>query len=179
MKLRLVSTIIALAVVAGLTSGCVPEPTSSPSPTGFATEEEAFAAAEATYRAYVDALNQVDLSDPETFEAVYAWTTGELNATDRKGLTAYHAEGAKVSGTTTPTLVELSSFEVPMDSVSLATCIDVSTVDVVNADGISLVDPDRTDVQSLIVTLIHNADSKTGLVIESIGPREGGPSCDS
>ncbi len=50
----------------------------------FASEEEAFAAAEETYRAYVDALNQVDLSDPETFEAVYAWTTGDANADERK-----------------------------------------------------------------------------------------------
>ena len=50
----------------------------------FATEEEAFAAAEETYREYVDALNQVDLSDPETFEAVYAWTTGDANAKERE-----------------------------------------------------------------------------------------------
>ena len=68
-----------------LLAGCAPTPPGpSPEPSVvFMTDDEAFAAAEATYRAYVDALNQVDLSDPDTFEAVYAWTTGEANANAR------------------------------------------------------------------------------------------------
>ena len=84
---RVAAVSLALALVLGMATGCQPEP--EPSPTGpvFANEEEAFAAAEETYRAYVDALNQVDLSDPETFEAVYAWTTGDANASERKTLT--------------------------------------------------------------------------------------------
>ena len=83
---RVARVTLALAIVLGMATGCQPEP--EPSPTGpvFATEEEAFAAAEETYRAYVDALNQVDLSDPETFEAVYAWTTGDANAGERTSL---------------------------------------------------------------------------------------------
>ena len=71
----------ALTLVTGLLAGCVGDPGPVETTPGFASEEEAFAAAEETYRAYVDALNQVDLSDPETFEPVFAWTTGELNAT--------------------------------------------------------------------------------------------------
>ena len=77
---RVVAASLALALALGLTTGCQPEPRRHPSAPAFANEEEAFAAAEETYRAYVDALNQVDLSDPETFEAVYAWTTGDANA---------------------------------------------------------------------------------------------------
>ena len=77
---RVVAATLALALVVGLATGCQPEPSPSPSGPAFANEEAAFAAAEETYRAYVDALNQVDLSDPETFEAVYAWTTGDANA---------------------------------------------------------------------------------------------------
>ncbi|MET0860918.1 MAG: hypothetical protein ABW091_07810, partial [Microbacterium sp.] len=77
---RLLPLSVALVLASAALSGCTPQPAPTPTPTGFATEDEAFAAAEETYRAYVDALNQVDLSDPETFEPVYAWTTGEANA---------------------------------------------------------------------------------------------------
>lgn len=69
-----------LAVV--LVSGCTPTPEPTPTPTGFANEEEAFRAAEETYRAYVDALNEVDLADPATFEPLFVWTTGEWPAPD-------------------------------------------------------------------------------------------------
>ncbi len=82
--IRRAAAALVLALALGMTTACQPEPAPSPSAPVFANEEEAFAAAEETYRAYVDALNQVDLSDPETFEAVYAWTTGEANASDAR-----------------------------------------------------------------------------------------------
>ena len=81
MKSRLLAAAAVLACVLITTTGCFAQPDPEPTPL-FSSEEEAFAAAEATYRAYVDALNQVDLSDPETFEEVYAWTTGDANADD-------------------------------------------------------------------------------------------------
>lgn len=58
--------LVAVAIAVLLTA-CTPQPGPSPSPstTGFANEEEAFAAAEATYRAYVDALN-ARREDPES-----------------------------------------------------------------------------------------------------------------
>ena len=40
-----------------------PDPTPTPSPTGFASDEEAFAAAEDTYRAYIDALSARQTGD--------------------------------------------------------------------------------------------------------------------
>src|SRR6188768_3952981 len=87
------------------TTGCFAPPDPEPTPL-FSSEEEAFAAAEATYRAYVDALNQVDLSDPETFEEVYAWTTGEANAGARKSFSQMHADGWIVGGESQVTKVE-------------------------------------------------------------------------
>ena len=79
MKSRLLAAAAVLACVIMTTTGCFAQPDPEPTPL-FSSEEEAFAAAEETYRSYVDALNQVDLSDPETFEEVYAWTTGDANA---------------------------------------------------------------------------------------------------
>lgn len=174
---RILATTVALAMVVVL-AGCVGEPAPAPTPTPtapFASEEEAFAAAEETYRAYVDALNQVDLSDPETFEAVYAWTTGELNASDREGLTTYHAEGISKSGTSVARLVDPNTADGA--SVRAAVCLDVSNIDLVDMSGDSVVSPDRVDVQSLTVVAVESDSSPTGFLIETVGPREGSPEC--
>ncbi len=96
---RVAALAFGLAIVAGLATGCRPEPAPSPTAPVFSSEEEAFAAAEQTYRAYVDALNEVDLSDPATFEAVYAWTTGDANAQGSEDASVeMHADGWTVSG---------------------------------------------------------------------------------
>lgn len=166
------------ALALALTTGCVPESVPSPSPTqtGFASEEEAFAAAEETYRAYVDALNQVDLSDPKTFEPVYALTTGELLEQEKKQLSQYHAEGAQVRGDSSLTVAVLRSWDDSADVVVIAACVDVSEVDVLDIDGKSLVSAERPDVQSTLATMVPG-DSSTGLHIDSIEGREGAPEC--
>ncbi len=92
-----VLTVGMLAVLAACAPAPAPSPTTSPT---FSSEAEAFAAAEATYRAYVDALNAVDLADPRTFEPVYAWTTGPANAEARRSFSQMHADGWVVSGET-------------------------------------------------------------------------------
>ncbi len=93
MRSRLSVIVAASALAAALLSGCTGEPAPVVSTPSFATEDEAFAAAEQTYRNYVDALNQVDLSDPATFEPVYAWTTGDANARARETFSQMHADG--------------------------------------------------------------------------------------
>ena len=164
-----------LTVTLGVT-GCMPEPEPTPTPTGFASEAEAFAAAEETYRAYVDALNQVDLSDPDTFEPVFAWTTGELNANDREGLSNYHASGVNVSGTSTIELLAPNDTDL-VSFADLAVCLDVSAIALQDADGNSLIAPDRPPIQTLLVYLVPDPDSPTELLVASIGGREGEPSC--
>ena len=95
---RVAALAFGLTIIAGLGTGCQSEPAPSPTAPVFSSEEEAFAAAEQTYRAYVEALNQVDLSDPATFEAVYAWTTGAANAGARESFSTMHADGWVVVG---------------------------------------------------------------------------------
>jgi hypothetical protein len=166
---------LALALVATMATGCLAQPETEPSP-AFSSDEEAFAAAEATYRAYVHALNEVDLSDPTTFEGVYAWTTGELSTSDRKGLSAYHADGVAVSGDSRIQIIQRRSID-ETGVVTLAVCLDVSEVQVVGEDGGSLVAPDRVRVQSLLVSVAPDEASPTRLLLTSIGAREGEPAC--
>lgn len=169
---------IGTAVLLALSGCTTPEP-ATPTPTAaFSSEEEAFAAAEETYRAYVDALNQVDLSDPETFEGVYEWTTGDANADFRKSFSNMLAEGLEVSGESIPTAVEPLAFD-PADpkSIKLATCLDVSQVKVVDPSGQSVVDPERTPVQSLTVVLAADPAAQFGWKLSEILGREGEPKC--
>jgi len=174
---RVARVSLALAIVLGMATGCQPKP--EPSPTGpvFATEEEAFAAAEETYRAYVDALNQVDLSDPETFEAVYAWTTGDFSAEERKTLSRMHADAWKVSGASQIARIERLEASDRFTEVTLGSCVDVSTVSLVDADGVSQVAPDRPDMQTTKVDMTASASSPTGLLIAEVEGYEMEPPC--
>ncbi|MEU2204345.1 hypothetical protein AB0P19_08725 [Microbacterium oleivorans] len=159
MTARRSAALLAATALAAALTACAPAsaPTPSPTPTGFASEEEAFAAAEATYRAYVDALNQVDLSDPATFEPVYALLDGEALASEKKTLTKMHADGWSVSGET-----EVPSIFKGNTAGEILVCQDVSKVAVINAAGESQVSPDRPDVFALDVTVVHDTRSSTG-----------------
>jgi hypothetical protein len=163
-------------VLAGCTTPEPVEPTPTPA---FSSEEEAFAAAEETYRAYVDALNQVDLSDPKTFEAVFDITTGTANSEFRKSLSSMHADGMTVSGETSAPLVDaLDPTADESSTVQLAVCLDVSRVEVTDSSGVSAVDPNRVDVQSLLITMSSAPESEFGWLIAEIDGREGEPTCE-
>lgn len=167
---RTVRVVALLAIAAGVLVACAPGPAPTPTPSApFATEDEAFAAAEATYRAYVDALNQVDLSDPATFEAVYALTTGALNATDRRNFSEWQASGVSIRGKATVTRIDPIEFAREFTSITAHACYDVSGVDVVSSDGTSLIAPNRPPVQSLDVTLVESKTSLSRLAISTIG----------
>lgn len=170
------TAVAAIAAVVML-AGCSPDPEPIPTPTGFASEAEAFAAAEETYRAYVEAGNEVDLSDPGTFEPLFAWTTGELNELDRESLSGLHADGVTIDGEPNIVDIQLDHWDVEAQSVHLHTCQDVSDVEVLDASGNSLVSPDRKDLQAEDVTLVATAASPTGLLIERIEGAEEGASC--
>lgn len=157
--------LVALLAVGAALSACTataPEPTETAL---FSDEDEAFAAAEATYRAYVDALNAVDLSDPDTFEDVYAWTTGEANADERKTLSQMHADSWTVDGETVVVLFAPDSLDASdVTTVHAVVCTDVGDVEVKDSSGASVVSPDRPSRYSLQV-IFTDADSPTGFLI--------------
>lgn len=160
---RWTGTLLLALVTGALLTGCAPD-ASEPTPTpSFSSDEDAFAAAEATYRAYVDALNQVDLSDPATFEPVYAWTTGEANANERKSLSQMSADGWEVEGATT--IIAVAATPTPR---TITACTDVSQIDVRDAEGNSVVSDSRPQFQSVQVTLEPDETSTTGLLVARI-----------
>lgn len=169
---------VMMTTMAVMLCACTPSPTASPTPTpAFASKQAAFAAAEATYRAYVDALNQVVLSDPATFEPVFALTTGAANADLRKSFAKMHADGWHVSGQSVARTVDLLSIDARFASAALAVCLDVSAVTVRDATGASVVQPDREDVHPMRVDLVPTRSSPDGWRISDISGRSGEPAC--
>lgn len=164
---------LALAV-----AGCAAAPEPEPTPSGFASEEELFAAAEETLEGYIEALDAADYQDPEALEPVYAWLTGEALATSREDLTELAASGYTKSGTSVITLVQPAELAPAEADASVDACIDVSRVDIVDASGASVVAEDRPDVQSVRVAFTGTDATRTGLAIEQISGREGEPSCE-
>lgn len=156
--LRAAAALAVVAVLAGLATGCTGSPAPAPSTPTPLSEDEAYAAAEATYRAYVDALNQVDLSDPDTFEPVYALTTGNYQASERKSFSEMHAAGWTTSGESQ--ITHLEPLSVSAETIRLGACVDVSAVSLTDANGQSVVAPDRPDVQAVSIT-ITPADTPT------------------
>jgi hypothetical protein len=171
--------LIALLTVPSVACTSDPAPTPSPSTSGFASEEDAFAAAEATYRAYIDATNNANLEDPVSVEESLQYTTGEAKETDRETFESMSDAGLTVSGSSRIVSmfpVEASYIEAAW-SVQLRACLDVSEIVLQNPDGSSAVSPDRPDVQNIIIDLVSADSSPTGLLITSFSSGEKVASC--
>jgi hypothetical protein len=155
----------AVAFAAGALAGCAPHPGPTPGPTGaFASEEDAFLAAEETYSAYTAATNLTDLNDPTTFENVFAWLVDAAESSARENYSDLHAAGITRSGITKYDSFTPLSFD--GQKVLAALCIDVSSVTVVDTSGNSAAPADRPSRQAVSVAFIL-ADTPTSLAISS------------
>lgn len=162
---------VSAATITALLAGCSPDPAPTPTP-AFDSENEAFADAEATYRAYNDALNLVDPSDPTTFEATYEFTAGDFEASDRENFTEMHAEGFTIIGDSRVTKFAGTETNRLRTRVNATVCIDVSAVDVLDPTGSSIVNPDRLDLYAIEVEFRAHAGH---LLIERADARDGAP----
>ena len=160
---RLLAT---LAVGVSMLSGCTPtaEPTPTPSP-AFSSEEEAFAAAEATFSEYTAATNRTDLQEPATFEDVYIWLTGDAATSARENYSRLQAEGITRSGDSAFDRMTLQEYKAGQVMAHL--CLDVSKVALVRPDGTSAVPADRPPRQPVNVVFVAAA-TDTGLAISSV-----------
>lgn len=162
---RFVSAFGALALSISVLAACAPTPEPTPTPTAlFASDEEAFAAAEETYRAYTDATNETELDDPKTVEGVYDWLTSPAEDASRKNYSAYYA--ARITRTGNSTFDNFTPVSNADELVTARLCIDVSAVELTDAAGNSVIPPDRVDREPIEVEFVAG-DTSTGLVIRS------------
>jgi hypothetical protein len=164
---RGVLAILVGGVVAVGLSGCFGAPAAKPSTSApaFASDKEAYAAAEKTYRAYVDGLNRVDLADPKTFEPVFALTTGEMNASDRKTLSTMHAEELVMEGDTVVRSFQGEKWSPESGEVNAVACSDVHAVTLIDGSGESKVNADRPPKYRLELRFIYHRTAPQRLLV--------------
>lgn len=181
MRRRTRALAAAAIVAAGLlaAAGCTPEPEPDPEPTGFVSEEEALEAARATYEGYIEATNEVDLSDMATAEPVYEWLIGDALSDARQVYSEAHAAKTTRSGESKVVEVELDEIDLAATALSVDVCLDVSAVVIYDEDGESTVDSSRSDVQSIRASLAASDTTVTGLAITDTDGREDGLECES
>ncbi|KQY96887.1 hypothetical protein ASD19_08020 [Microbacterium sp. Root53] len=131
---RRVSLVVAGLLLAGLT-GCTPTPAPTPTPTGFASEDEAFAAAEETYRAYVDELNAYHAGDPGADPLKYF--SGEMREREAELMKQSEDAGLRTEGDLKIVSVDQDAANVVAGAatIHLIVCHDSSDRRLVNADG--------------------------------------------
>jgi hypothetical protein len=135
--------------------GCSPAPEPEPTPTpAFASEEEAFAAAEETYRAYIDAGNAriAGSSTPDPRQLLVGSALeadiDTANLLLEKGL---RLEGEAKLASFHGTSAELSSSP---EVVKATVCVVAAGTRLVDIDGHDVTPSDRPDASSLQVTFI-------------------------
>lgn len=175
MLMRTGAAVVSAGVMLGMLSACSPEPEPTPTKTAlFASEEEAFAAAEETYRAYAVAVNDIDLTDPDSFKPVFELLTGTALTAERESLSLYSAESLTRVGETT--FDSFEPLETDGDQVIANLCIDITEVDLLREDGTSVLPADRVDRAARKVTFVP-ADTDTGMQIASNHKPEGDFTC--
>lgn len=149
-----------LALAAAALSACTPTPEPTPTPTAaFASEEEAFAAAEEVYRAYNDAVNaqreSTEDGDPQDYLTALALQS-DIDATRILEENDVHIEGHGEIDEFEGTASALASTPA---TVSAQVCLDVSATRVVDGQGKDRTPDDRQDTVSLDVEFISTEQS--------------------
>jgi len=130
-----------------------PEPSVTPV---FASEEEALEAARDAYQAYLDvsnAVGQAGWMDTSAFESV---ERGEALDNELKTVSRYRASGWRLLGSSafdSLSIQQINDFGAGSLDLVIYLCLDVSGVDVVDASGTSVVEPDRPERQALEVEM--------------------------
>lgn len=144
-----------LALAAASLSACSPDTAPTPEPTtAFASEEEAFAAAEEVYRAYNDASN----SGSKTTD----YLSGSALQSDLDTKRYLDENDLSLSGDSE--VVSFSGVDAQLDGISkihAQVCLDVSASRVIDETGADVTPADRESRWLLDVTMSGAADDLT------------------
>jgi hypothetical protein len=149
-------TLVGAVTVAGvlLLGGCGggdPLPTLPPTPSAtpiFASEEEALAAAEEAYAAYVEMSDLISSEGGVEPERIAPFVTERRFADELRGFNTLRDSGLRISGRATFEVIELQrATELDGDfEVAFYACVDLSGSRVVNAQGADVTPTDREEL---------------------------------
>lgn len=153
--LRLIAIGI-VALAAGSLVACSPGPEPSPTPTAaFASEEEAFAAAEEVYRAYTLALNQQRSGEADSDPTGYL--TGTALEDELQSQRDLEANKISIRGSTE--VLEFAPISAALESVPTVAgtvCLDLSDTIVLDGNEQDITPADRNEKAALDVAFIWN-----------------------
>lgn len=146
---RRVGPLAALACAAIILSGCdgSPQPTPSTSAPLFATEAEAFAAAEATYRAYVDAVNLAN--EGRSGAEPMAFLTGDALDAELESRQMMEEAGTHVDGHLKVVAFVPIEYDAGSGSATASACLDVSETSIRDSDGLDVTPSNRPNLVGL------------------------------
>jgi hypothetical protein len=149
----LVSMTICTGMILAALVGCAPESKPSPTPTpAFASEAEAFAAAEEVYRAYNDALNAKRGGDAEADPTLYL--TGLALESDIDAAQYFDQRGQQLLGNGEIIFFHGESAAPDAGSITAEICLDVSGTRVMTKDGVDETPVDRMPRVLLTVAFV-------------------------
>ncbi|WP_281652341.1 hypothetical protein [Microbacterium aurum] len=160
---RLTAHAAAVMLALAALTACTPDPTPTPSPTGFASDEEAFAAAEDTYRAYIDASN-AQREDPDSLPSPTDFLTGDALTESIAATQQLNDAGLELEGPMS--IVSVRGDDWDPSTATISVCMNYSDTRVVDKSGNDVTPESRSDVGSLKVQVIYA--SPTPLIAQSI-----------
>lgn len=150
---RLLSTFGICAVVCASTA-CTPVTADR---AAHSVEQKAAAKAEEAYRSYIDASNEIDSTNPDTFGPVAEFTTPQFYAGVSASWIERHASGEVVGGR-----MVLDSFQATMvypdQRVDATACLDMTRVTLIDRHGESLLPKDPPDFLEMNLMFISVDD---------------------
>lgn len=149
-----------IAIALSSVLGCAPEPAPVPTPKpAFASEEEAFAAAEEVYRAYNDALNMERAGATSGDSLDYL--TGLVLEQEIRTAQELQASGIRIEGATRITQFQaiVADVGVAVAEVKATVCLDISEVRAVDASGTDVTAAGRSDTYAIEVRFTGDRES--------------------
>ena len=158
--------------------GCVPDSTprsTAPAPTNetppFATDDEALAAAQSTYEDFMAVTKQIMADDGASPERLDSVAAPDVAIPEKEAMVDFVARKLTVEGASEVTGAVLQSYSPDAmdgrDIVRAYFCVDVSAVDVLDENGVSVVQPSRPDETPFEVAFdLVEADSPRLIVSE-------------
>ena len=177
--LRRRTATLTLAVVAllSLLSGCAPDQPSPPAPTSsleknpFPSDDEALAAAQATYERFMALTKQIANEGGLAPERIDDLATPEVASTEKEGFAEFAARKLTITGDSIVRSAVLQSYSPrAAEGRAIVTgyfCIDVSGVDVLDENGTSVVQPSRPDTTPYEVAFDLVANDPTRLIVST------------
>jgi hypothetical protein len=171
-------TLVGAVTLAGvlLLAGCDggdPIPTLPPTPSAtpiFASEEEALAAAEEAYAAYLAMSNLISSEGGENPDRIADLVTEDRLPTELAGFERLRESGLRTVGSSVFEFTELQRLDQDDEAVEIAVyaCWDGAGVRVIDADGRDVTPGDRVTTLLLEVVLVGNSAGQLVLASDEV-----------